>query len=79
MTLVTYVDDVYASLRRLSRLGAEVVSRQPDQRHIMTGYIVDTLRQQLIATNKLRASCEEHLSNVNQIQAVASQVCLCFP
>ena len=75
MTIVSYVEDVHAHVHRLSEIGSEVVSRNPAQRRVMAGYIVDTLRRQLVATNNLRAACEEHLSNVNQVKDFALQVC----
>ena len=74
MTIASYVEDVHAHVHRLSEIGSEVVSRNPAQRRVMAGYIVDTLRRQLVATNNLRAACEEHLSNVNQVKDVALQV-----
>ena len=74
MTIASYVEDVHAHIHRLSELGSEIVARNPDQRGAMVSHIVDTLRRQLVATNHLRAACEEHLSNVNRVKNFALQV-----
>ena len=76
MTVAAYVESAYSSLRRLSRLGAETVSQQPDLRESMSRQLVDALRRQLVATNNLRATCENHLSQINDIKDTASQVIL---
>ena len=75
MTIGSFVEDVHASLHRLSQLGAEVVSRHPERRAAVSEHLIDTLRRQLVATNNLRASCEEHLANVNRVKDFALQVC----
>ena len=78
MTVATFIESVHSSLRNMSQIGADVISRNPDQRDAMTKQVVDALRRQLVATNNLRASCESHLASVNRFKAEAISVSYLF-
>ena len=74
MTVAAYVESAYSSLRRLSKLGSEISVEQPELRESMSRQLVEALRRQLIATNNLRATCENHLAQITDIKNTASRV-----